>query len=293
MLVTQNTARGIWLMVATTFIFAMQDGISRHLAGTYNVYMVITIRYWFFALFTLTLAARAEGGLRAALATRQPWLQTFRALILVTEIVIMIQAFVILGLIESHAVFASYPLLVAALSGPVLGEKVGWRRWAAIGIGFVGIVVILEPGFGVFRPEAVIPLICALMFALYSLLTRFAARKDPSSVSFYWTGLVGAVVMTPFGLWFWQPMSGADWGWMAALCVTAVTAHFLLIRAYEIAEASAIQPFAYLQLVWAAGLGITVFDDTLRTNVAIGAGIVVCAGLFTLWRARAKAARPV
>lgn len=285
----QNTARGIWLMVAVTFILAMQDGISRHLSAAYNVYMVVTIRYWFFALFTLALAARSQGGLRANLTTRQPFLQIFRSLVLVTEVVVMIQAFVILGLIESHAVFASYPLLVAALSGPVLGEKVGWRRWAAIGIGFTGILIILEPGFGVFRPEAAIPLICALMFALYSLLTRFAARKDRASVSFYWTGLVGAVVMTPLGLWHWQPMVGGDWLWMGALCLTAVTAHFLLIQAYEVAEASAIQPFAYLQLVWASALGFLAFHDTLRPNVALGAGVVVCAGLFTLWRAKVAA----
>ncbi|SOC17602.1 S-adenosylmethionine uptake transporter [Rhodobacter sp. JA431] len=289
MSVEQNIGKGIWLMVVTTFIFAMQDGISRHLAGTYNVYMVITIRYWFFALFTLSVAARSEGGLVRALYSRQPLMQIFRSLVLVAEIVIMIQAFVILGLVESHAVFASYPLLVAALSGPVLGEKVGWRRWVAIGIGFTGIVIILEPGFGVFKPEAVIPLVCALLFALYSLLTRFAARKDAAAVSFYWTGLVGAVVMTPFGIWFWEPMIFADWLWMAALCITAVTAHFLLIRAYEVAEASAIQPFAYLQLVWASALGILVFNDTLRPNVALGAGVVVCAGLFTLWRTRAHA----
>ena len=282
---TQNIGRGIWLMVAVTIIFAIQDGISRHLSGAYNVYMVVTIRYWFFALFTLTVAARSAGGLRAALATQQPLLQTIRALLLVFEIVIVIQAFVRLGLIETHAVFAAYPLLVAALSGPVLGETVGWRRWTAIGIGFAGILIILQPGYGVFRPEAMIPLFGALLFALYSLLTRFAAKKDPASVSFYWTGLIGALVMTPLGLIFWQPMIASDWLWMAALCLTAVTAHFLLIQAYEIAEASAIQPFAYLQLVWVSGIGIWAFGDILRPNVALGAAVVVCAGLFTLWRA--------
>lgn len=288
----QNIGRGIWLMVAVTLIFAIQDGISRHLSGAYNVYMVVTIRYWFFALFTLTLAARSSGGLHAALATKQPFVQTIRALLLVLEIVIVIQAFVHLGLIETHAVFAAYPLLVAALSGPVLGETVGWRRWTAIGIGFAGILIILQPGYGVFRPEAMIPLFGALLFALYSLLTRFAAKKDPASVSFYWTGLVGALVMTPLGLIFWQPMIATDWLWMGALCLTAVTAHFLLIQAYEIAEASAIQPFAYLQLVWVSGIGIWAFGDILRPNVALGAAVVVCAGLFTLWRARAKAETP-
>ena len=127
----QNTRLGILLMIATTFVFAMQDGISRHLAGEYNVFMVIMIRYWFFAAFVMSIAARKAGGLRAAAKTSQPILQAFRAVLLVTEICVMVLAFTLLGLIESHAVFTCYPLLIAALSGPVLGEKVGWRRWAA------------------------------------------------------------------------------------------------------------------------------------------------------------------
>lgn len=286
----QNTRKGIWLMVATTLVFAAQDAISRHLAGQYNVYMVVMIRYWFFAAFVIAVAARQAGGLRRAAASQQPWVQAFRAVLLVVEILVLIQGFVILGLVESHAVFACYPLLVAALSGPVLGEKVGWRRWAAIGIGFVGMMIILRPGVTVFAPAAMIPLISALMFALYSLLTRYVARKDSTAVSFFWTGTVGAIAATLAGMWFWQPMRGPDWGWMGLLCLTAVSAHWLLIRAYEVAEASAIQPFAYLQLVFVTALGITIFGETLKPNVAIGAVVVVGAGLFTLWRARIRAA---
>jgi drug/metabolite transporter (DMT)-like permease len=285
----QNTRLGIWLMVATTFVFAMQDGISRHLAGEYNVFMVIMIRYWFFAAFVLTVASRSAGGLRNAARSRRPVLQVFRGVLLATEIWVMVAAFTILGLTESHAVFAVYPLLIAALSGPLLGEKVGWRRWAAIGVGFVGVLVILQPGVGVFQPAALIPLLAALMFALYGLLTRLVGRTDSAAVSFFWTGVSGAVLTTSVGVWYWEPMTGADWGWMALLCVTSSLSHWLLIRAYEVAEASAIQPFAYLQLPFAASLGIMVFGETLRAPVAIGAGIVVCAGLFTLWRARVRA----
>jgi drug/metabolite transporter (DMT)-like permease len=286
----QNTRAGIWLMVLTTFIFAMQDGISRHLAGEYNVLMVVMIRYWFFAAFVMAVAGRKAGGLRAAAATQQPFLQGFRALLLVTEICVMVLGFTLLGLVESHAVFACYPLLIAALSGPILGENVGWRRWAAIGVGFIGVLIILEPGFGVFDPRAVVPLVSALMFALYGLLTRFAARKDSAATSFFWTGTVGSVAMTAVGIWFWEPMTGPDWGWMALLCVTGAAGHFTLIKCYEVAEASAVQPFAYLQLVFAASLGIAVFGEGIELNVMLGAAIVVAAGLFTLWRARAKEA---
>ena len=286
----QNTRTGIWLMVLTTFIFAMQDGISRHLAGEYNVLMVVMIRYWFFAAFVMAVASRKAGGLRAAAATQQPFLQGFRAILLVTEICVMVLGFTLLGLVESHAVFACYPLLIAALSGPVLGENVGWRRWAAIGVGFIGVIIILEPGFGVFDPRAVVPLASALMFALYGLLTRFAARKDSAATSFFWTGTVGSVGMTAVGIWFWEPMTGPDWAWMALLCVTGAAGHFTLIKCYEVAEASAVQPFAYLQLVFAASLGIVVFGEGIEWNVVLGATIVVAAGLFTLWRARAREA---
>ena len=288
----QNTRLGIWLMVATTFVFAMQDGVSRHLAGEYNVFMIVMIRFWFFAAFVMALAARRPGGLAAATRTRHPWLQITRGLLLVFEVCILILSFVVLGLVESHAVFTCYPLLVAALSGPVLGERVGWRRWTAIAIGFVGVLIILQPGITVFSPAALLPLVSALLFALYGLLTRYVSRSDSASVSFFWIGAVGALAMTPVGLWHWQPMRAPDWGWMALLCCTAALGHWLLIRAYEVAEASAVQPFAYLQLVFAAAIGIFLFGEVLEPHVAFGAGVVVCAGLFTLWRQRIRSRTP-
>jgi len=282
----QNTRLGILLMVATTFVFAVQDGISRHLASEYNVLMVVMIRYWFFAAFVITVATRKAGGIRQAAATRQPVLQITRGALLALEICVMVVAFTVLGLVESHAVFTCYPLLIAALSGPVLGEAVGWRRWTAIGVGFVGVLIILQPGMGVFSPAALIPLLAALLFALYGLLTRFVARQDSSATSFFWTGVVGCICMTAVGAWFWEPMAGPDWIWMGTLCLTGATGHWLLIRCYEVAEASAVQPFAYLQLPFAAAIGLTVFGETVRPNVALGAGIIVAAGLFTLWRER-------
>lgn len=282
----QNFRLGALLMIATSFVFSVQDGISRHLAGEYNVYMVVMIRYWFFAVFVVALARRSPGGIGGALRARYPWLQIARGLLLAAEICVMVTAFTLLGLVESHAVFTCYPLLVAALSGPLLGERVGWRRWTAIGIGFLGVLVILQPGVRVFAPEALIPLLAAFLFALYGLLTRYVARGDAALVSFFWTGISGAVVMTAVGLFHWEPMQGTDWAWMALLCCTAATAHWLMIRALEVAEASAVQPFAYLQLPFAAVIGMAVFADRLEPNVVTGAAIVVAAGLFTLWRAR-------
>src|SRR5690606_6135824 len=149
-----------------------------------------------------------------------------RGVLLAGEIIVAVLSFVWLGLVESHAVFAWYPLLVAALSCPILGEKVGWRGRSASGVGCLGILIILGPGSGVFQPAVLIAFVSSLMFAVYSLLTRYAARKDTTATSFFWTGTVGAVFMTAVGIWHWQPMTAPDWGWMAALCVTGATGHW-------------------------------------------------------------------
>ena len=281
----RNDARlGIALMVAAMVVFASQDGLSRYLAERYNVLMVVMIRYWFFALFVIAIARRRAGSIRAAAATRQPWLQAFRGVLLAAEICVSVVAYVAIGLIETHAIFAAYPLIIASLAGPVLGERMGWRRWLAVAAGFVGILIILQPGAAVFSPSAALALLAAFMFAVYGLATRYAARKDSAATSFFWTGTMGAVAITAVGVWVWEPLLREDWAMMGLLCVMGALGHYLLIKVYEVAEASTVQPFAYLHLVFAAVIGVSVFGEALEWNIVVGAVIVVGAGLFTLWR---------
>ena len=285
-MIKQNERLGIFLMVITTIVFASQDGLSKYLATEYNVYMVVMIRYWFFAAFVMTISSRKPGGVKQVAKTKTPLLQIFRSLILVTEMCVTVLAFTLLGLAETHAIFASYPLIIAMLSGPILGEHVGWRRWLAICVGFFGILIILNPGNGIFSPYALVPLAGAILFALYGLLTRYAGQYDKSSTSFFWTGTVGCIAMTAIGLNFWDPVSQADWSIMLILSASGMLGHFLLIKCYEVAEASAVQPFAYLQLIWASLIGVIIFGEKITTNVLLGACIIVSAGLFTLWRER-------
>ena len=282
----QNERLGILLMIITTIVFASQDGLSKYLATEYNVYMVVMIRYWFFAAFVISVSSQNTGGIKRVAKTKSPILQIFRSLILVAEMCITILAFTLLGLAETHAIFASYPLIIAMLSGPILGEYVGWRRWLAICVGFIGILIILNPGNGIFSPYALVPLAGAILFALYGLLTRYVGQYDNSSTSFFWTGVVGSIAMTVVGLNFWDPVSKSDWSIMLLLSASGVVGHYLLIKCYEVAEASAVQPFAYLQLIWASMIGIIIFGEQITTNVLIGACIIVGAGLFTLWRER-------
>lgn len=280
----KNWRLGILFMILASSSFAIQDGISRYLANEYNVMMVVMIRYWFFAAFVILLASRKPGGLKAVAKTQQPILQFARGMLLALEVCVIVLAFTLLGLVESHAIFACYPLIATALSVPILGEKVGWRRWLAISVGFIGVLIIIQPGVTVFSPFALLALASALMFALYSLLTRLVAQKDATETSFFWTGVSGAVTMTILGVWYWEAIAKVDYFWMLFLCSTAVLGHYFLIRCYEASEVSVVQPFAYLQLVFVTIIGVLVFNETLELNVLLGVTIVVTAGIFTFYR---------
>jgi drug/metabolite transporter (DMT)-like permease len=272
-------------MILTTLVFACMDGVSRHLASHYSVITVATIRYWVFAAFVLSAALAHPGGIRAVARSRAPRLQVARGLLLAVELCVVVLSFVLLGLIGTHAVFAVYPLLVAALAGPMLGEYVGWRRGLAILVGLMGVLVILRPGFQVFSPLALVPLAGALMFALYALLTRRVALVDRPETSLFYIGVVGAGAMTLVAPFFWTPiLSWADWGWMAVLCVSAILGHFLMIKAYAVAEAGTVQPFAYFQLVFVTVIALTVFDERPDPWTVAGAALILGAGLYTIVR---------
>jgi len=282
----QNTRLGIWLMIAAVFVLAVQDGFSRQLAAGYSVFMIVMLRYWFFAGFVLLQALTRREGFRAAVRTRHPWLHVARAGLLIGDICLMVLGFSRIGLINAHAVFAICPLLIAALAVPILGEKVGWRRWLAIFTGLVGVVITLQPDHGVFSPDSLLPLAAAVLFALYSLLTRLATRDEPAFVSLFWSGVIGAALISALGIpqLVWMPWQ--DWAVTLVYASLSLLGHFLLIRCYAMAEASAVQPFAYLQIVFVSIIGVLVFDEAIRPNVLIGVTIVIAAGLFTLWRQR-------
>ncbi len=279
---SRNARLGIWLMIAAVATFAAQDGFSRYLAETYNTPMIIMVRYWVFAGFVTLLALRRPEGFRAAVASRRPPAHVARAVLLVGEICFIVYGYTRIGLIESHAVFAICPLLIAALSGPLLGERMIWQRWAAIAAGLVGVIIILRPGMGVFSPAALLPLAAAMMFAVYSILTRLTTRDEPTFPAFFWPGVIGAVLMTAFGLPNWQPIATADWPLLLCYCGLSVLSHWLLLKCYEQIEAARVQPYAYLQIVFVTLIGILVYDETLAPLVALGAGLIIAAGLYAL-----------
>lgn len=279
---SRNPTLGIWLMVAAVAAFAAQDGFSKHLAGEYSTLMVIMIRYWVFAGFVILLALRRPEGPRAAIRSRRLPAHLVRSCLLVAEICLIVWGYTLIGLIESHAVFAICPLLIVALSGPILGERISWQRWAAVAAGMVGVLVILRPGMGVFSWAALLPLASAFLFALYSVLTRLTTRDEPTFPAFFWPGVIGAVLMTALGLPHLEPMAPQDMGFLAVYCALSIFSHWLLLKCYEQIEAARVQPYAYLQIVFVTGIGLTVYGEVLELPVLIGTLVIVAAGLYAL-----------
>ena len=180
----RGTQAGILLMIGASLTFGAQDGLSRLLAESYGPVTVIAIRFWFFALFVLAFAATRPGGIRRVAKSERPVFQTLRGLLLITQICTAVYGFTMVGLVGYQVIFASYPLMVAALSVPFLGERVGWRRWLAISAGFGGVALALDPRGSPFGPQMIIPLVGAVQFAAYGNMTRIAARHDSAETSF-------------------------------------------------------------------------------------------------------------
>lgn len=280
------TPRSIGLLCALSAvaIFSVQDGISKHLGTAYPPIFVTMIRYWAFAGFALFLAGRSPVGLKGVATANRPWLQIARGVLLVTQIVVSIFSFSRVGLASTHTIFAATPLVVACLSVPFLGERVGWRRWAAIGIGFIGILLIINPMQATFDAKIIIPIVGTLMFAVYSIMTRLASRTDTPDTAFFYTGVAGALAITFVGPFYWTHITLGDWFWMLALCITGMSGHYLLIRAYDLLDAVVVQPMSYIQTVIVCLMGVFLFGEMMTMNMIAGCTIVIAAGIFTIWR---------
>jgi drug/metabolite transporter (DMT)-like permease len=273
----------VYVLLAIT-IFAGQDAFSKLLGEKYPPILVTMVRFWAFAVFVMLLAALSPGGLRRAFATRRPFLQAFRGVLLVSEVVIVVFAFTTAGLAMSQSILQATPLIVTVLSVPLLGETVGWRRGLAVLVGLLGVLVILNPLAVQFDLRLLIPLAAAFMYGFYSIATRAVSRDDSSVTSVLYAGVFGAAAATLVGPFYWTPIALSDWPAMLALCVCGATSHFFLIKAYGLLTAVEVQPLTYLQLVLSGGVAVLFFGETVTTNMVIGALIVVGAGLFTVWR---------
>ncbi|MFJ2982766.1 MULTISPECIES: DMT family transporter [unclassified Pseudomonas] len=274
---------GVGLCLMSMFIFAAQDGITKTLVKDLPVAQLIMVRYWFFLVFALCFV-QMRGGLVAAVKTAHPWLQAIRSMLGVFEIFIFGHALRHLGLAETHAIYAVFPLLAMAMAALVLDERISVRQVLAAFIGFVGTLIILQPGRGVFSEASLIPLAAAVMFAWFNVLTRKISRVDAFGTNMLYMGLWGAVLSTVVGAAQWTTPTQPQMVMMAVLSVTGVVAQLLLLQALKYTAAVTLQPFNYSLLVFASVLGVIWFGEVLTSTLVVGALLVVLGGIFAVKR---------
>ena len=283
-----NAKKGIFIIIVATLFFAIMDGVSRYLAETYNVFVINMIRSWVLALFVILISLRKKDGIKKVLSSKQPFVQFVRGVLLTLAILIGVYSFTKLGLVQTHSIMSFFPLIVVAFSGPILNEKIGIQRWLAVIFGFIGIIIILDPVNFIFSFDGLLPVLGAFVLGFYTILTRKVSETDKSETSFFWVAIIGFFIMSCLGPFHWEPILFNDWGWMFLLCVLSTVGHFLLIMAYENAEASILQPFTYFQLLFASIIGICFFNDKITLSIFVGGSIVVLSGIFAAWRNHVK-----
>jgi drug/metabolite transporter (DMT)-like permease len=274
-----KTGLGALLTMLAMLCFACMDAISKWLVADYSVAQMMWVRYILLCLFAWFVVRRK--GLRAALRTSRPILQVVRSLVAVIEGAIFVLAFRYLPLADTHAIAATSPLIVIALGVMLLGEQAGLARWLAVAAGFVGVLLIVRPGFRSLDWPLVLPLAGAVMWAGYQILTRLASRIDSPGTSLLWSAVVALVATSFFGPFYWHWPSAAAWTLMIVISLMGAIAHYALIKALDYAEASAVQPYAYTLLVWVTILGFVVFGDVPDFWTILGGAIVVASGLYT------------
>ncbi|MGE0564292.1 MAG: DMT family transporter [Pseudolabrys sp.] len=276
---------GIALMCGALACFAVLDTIAKYLGTHMDVLQVVWARYT--SAIVLTLFIYNPISHPGLLRSGQPWVQFGRGWVLIGSTLFNFLALRWLQLDEALALAFMTPFFVAILSGPILNEWIGWRRWSAIVVGFCGVLLITRPGFGGMHPAAFISIAAAVCYALYAILTRIAARTDSNETSLFYGNLLGAAVMLPVIPFVWTPPESLFvTGLMIATGILGSVGHFMLISGHRLAPAALLSPFIYTQLIWVIALGYLVFGQVPTLWTLAGASIVIASGLYMLYRER-------
>lgn len=281
--------RAILLTLITIGVFGVQDAVSKLLVQNYSPFQITMMRYWGFAAFALFLVAR-QAPLRQALRSRSPKLQILRGVLLMVDIWTFGIALQSVPLGELQAIVIVYPLLVTLFAIPILGEKVGIFRFAAVGAGLVGALIIIRPGGVPLDWGVGFALVSAATYAIYIVVTRLVSAVDSAATSMTYSAVIGLVLSSAVGVFFWQPMAWGDFALVALTMVTTCTAHGLMIYALSMAPASVLQPFNYFSLPWAIFLSVVIFGHWIDLVSLLGAGVIVAAGLVVMARERVRKA---
>ena len=276
---TTSSKKGIITLIIATFFLALMDGMSRYMAELYDVLNINMFRFWIIGSFVILVSLRGRGVLKSILITKQPIAQISRGLLFISSLLMAIYSYTQVGLIVTHALMAVFPLLTVLLSGLFLEEEITRIKIVAVGVGFIGVIIIINPINLDFSLVSVLPLISAVTFAIYAVLTRKVASTDNTETSFFWVSLVSAMAITIPSPLFYKPIMFSDLYFLILLCMFSLVGHFLLTNAYRHAEASVLQPFSYFHLFFASIVGIIFFQDPLTISTVAGGGLIVFGGI--------------
>ena len=269
---------GILLMMASMVFFTLLDATAKHLVQTLPPVVAVFGRY--IVALALSLVVIMRTGKPDLMVTGYPYLQVLRGLLLMTSTVLNFIAIMYLQLAQTAAIFFSIPLWVCALSVPILGEKVGLRRWIAVAIGFAGVLVIMRPGTASFHWAMLLSISASFCGSIYNIVTRKVGGRDRAETSLFYVGLVGALAAATPLPFVWKTPQGIQWLLLAWMGIAGTIGHFMLIQAHRLAPASALAPFMYTQIVWMIAVGYLFFGDVPDFWTLVGAAIVVGSGLF-------------
>ncbi|MBV6407338.1 MAG: Riboflavin transporter [Rhodocyclaceae bacterium] len=276
----QRPLRGILLFMLALMLFALLDATSKHLSASFAVPLLVWARYTLH--FAIMLVFVAPSMRLQLVRTDNLALQVVRALALVGTTGFAMMAFRSMPLAEATAVLFLAPLLVTLLAGPFLHERIGAGRWAAVLVGFAGVLLIARPGGALNLAGVLWALAGAACYAAYQLLTRRLSHAEHPLTLLFYTALVGTAVMSLALPWFWFEFAPAPRQWLmiASLGVYGGVGHFILIRAFRLAPASTLTPFGYTQLIWAGLLGWMVFGHIPDAMSTAGMAVIAASGLW-------------
>lgn len=274
--------KGMLLTLFAMGCFGSMDGISKTLVQHYPAPLVLWLRHLLAVPIVLIFFGR--GPIRLRLVSRALPLQALRAAILALQMGLVLVAFRQMQLVDVQAILAATPLLITALSQPMLGEQVGWRRWLAVVVGFAGVLIILRPGVEAIHPMTLLVLFCVVLYAFYNILTRQVGRVDTPETSFTIQILIASGLLTLVGPFFWVPFSPFDWLLVTALGALGALGHYCLVRALTLAPVVVVQPFTYTLLLWEVVIGYVVFGDLPDRYTVGGVLVVAGAGIYAVWR---------
>ncbi|MEY4695730.1 MAG: hypothetical protein RIT14_158 [Pseudomonadota bacterium] len=284
-----GTLKGVALMLAAMAVLPFLDVAAKMLGQQgLPILQIVWARMALGAALTLPFVLRLGG--TAALRPDRPVLHGFRAAFLLAATFAFFFALKFLPIADSLAIFFIHPLLVTALSPLLLGETVGPRRWAAVAVGFIGTLIIIRPGFAEVNPGTLLALASGASFACYILMTRRISGQAHAVITTFHTSLLGTVLATALVVWGWQAPSLSQWGLLLLVGFLATFGHFLIVRAYDHAEASLLAPLAYTEIVMATLAGWWFFRDFPDGWTILGVSILIGCAIHISWRERAPAA---